>query len=94
MHPRTAPQPEDTPPKPPKPLTPGQLRVCQAYFAAGCRTGRAATNLGCSRQYVFQCRNSQAGRALLEDMKAATIDVLVHVRAAQIIAPILGLKGP
>lgn len=82
----------DTPPAPK--LSDRQRAILREFFGARCRTGRAARNLGCSRQYVFQCRNSQAGRALLEDMKAATIDVLVHVRAAQIIAPILGLKGP
>ena len=55
-----------------KPLTRRQRLVCRAYFVSGFRTGRAATAMGCSRQYIYEVRTMPAAIKYLEDMEAAT----------------------
>ena len=53
-------------------LTRRQRLVCRAYFVSGFRTGRAATAMGCSRQYIYEVRTMPAAIKYLEDMEAAT----------------------
>ena len=72
-----------------KPLTRRQRLVCRAYFVSGFKTGRAATAMGCSRQYIYEVRTMPTAIEYLDDLEAATVDAMVQAKAAMILAPLL-----
>lgn len=73
----------------PRPLTLRQKAIIRGYFNTCGRTQQAARACGCSRQYVYQCRTSPAGREYLAQLEAAAIDAMVQAKAAMILAPLL-----
>lgn len=71
------------------PLTPRQREITQAYFAAGCRTRRAARALGIHSRRVRAVKALPAARVLLAELQAKTLDAVVQARAAQLLSPLL-----
>lgn len=100
MHPRLAqipakdfeaPKPKRVrrPLDPDKPLTPRQRAIIRGYFAAGCRTLRAAQALGLTHGRVREVKAKPGARAYLEELEHAAVQAMAQARAAMILAPML-----
>ena len=74
-----------------RPLTPRQRDVMRAYMQAHCHTGQASKIQGCHRETIWAVRTSPAGKAYLAELEQAAVDAMVQARAAQLLAPLLGL---
>ncbi len=70
-------------------LTARQRAIVRGYFAAGCKTLRAAQALGVTSRRVREVKALPAARVYLEAMEHDLRDTVVKARAAQLLGPML-----